>query len=196
MYQHYSPLYIISSLSSIYYNLKMPLIILLILVSAIPVFSQNNPVKSNTKSETKLPPFYIAGGFGIPSGGLTSRYKNLYTGSLGFYLGKENQGAVILELGAISPATGYLGAGLSYAAYKSASSEFHLSENEISIGCIGAIFVEGGAGHGGGFGTGLIPEVQYLHRFTNLLGVSAGMKLPIVIKGDIIPFITLGIQFY
>lgn len=176
--------------------MKIFFIVLLVLFSNLSAFSQGGTNNNSTKKEFKLPPFYLAAEFGIPLGSSSSSFKNLYDGSLGIYLGKENQAAIILELGVISPAAGYLGAGVSYSVLKTENSEFKLSENEISIAVIGSFIVVAGSGHGGSFGTMFTPEVQYLHRFTNLLGVSAGIKFPIRNKEDNIPFITIGVQFY
>jgi hypothetical protein len=173
--------------------MKIPLIILLFLVFTLPAFTQENSYINNEDEEVKPPGFYVAGEIGLPLKFTDSDYKLLYNGSLGIYLSKEKNVSVNIELAGISPKAGYLAAGLSYSFYQSRQGAYKLAENSLTIGALGAIY--GSNKSHGGPGFSIISKVQYLHRLSNMFGLTAGVK-QVFFSRDNNPWITFGIQLY
>lgn len=171
-----------------------------ILFSLLIIFSinicanaQGNPYINNDDEDVKPPGFFVAGEIGIPLKVSEDGNKFLYNGSLGIYLSPEKNLSLVVELAGINPKAGYLGAGLSYSFFQTRQRTYRLSSDVLSLGGLFAFY--GSIKSHGGPGVTFIPEIQYLHRFSNMFGVTAGLKHIFLDKGGN-PWITAGIQLY
>lgn len=156
-------------------------------------FSQGNPYVGNDDETVKPPGFFVAGEIGLPLKFSESDYKFLYNGSLGIYLSKEKNVSLNFELAGISPKAGYVGAGLSFSFYQSRQRTYKLAENALNLSALAVLF--GIKESHGGPGVTIAAKIQYLHRFSNMFGVTAGLKQVFMYK-DSNPWLTFGIQLY
>lgn len=173
--------------------MKIFFIVYLVLISNMPSFSEGNPYVNNDDEEIKPPGFYVAGEIGIPLKVSEDGNKFLYNGSLGIYLSPEKNLSLHIELAGINPKSGYIGAGLSYTLFQTRQRTYKLSSDAISLGGLFAFY--GSIKSHGGPGVTFISEIQYLHRFSILFGVTAGVKHILLDKVSN-PWITMGIQLY